>query len=191
MEKYNFGADEQYLLSQNLIGARNLEQLAIAEQFAFTVRALQFEQQEYQIKQFHIESLIGLHRHLFQDIYIFAGKIRDVQLIKGNTRFCQMQFIHSELKRIFEELKNEMDWSTLDVAAERLAYYKAELNMIHPFREGNGRTIRLFIYAFAQSRGVKWDYSEIHQERYMDAMIQSVYDTQPLNDLFKETIEFM
>lgn len=87
MEKYNFGEDEHYLLAQNIVGAKNFEELAIAEQYVCTVRALQLEQGDYKVKQFHSNALIELHSHLFQDIYNFSGKIRDVQLIKGQTRF--------------------------------------------------------------------------------------------------------
>lgn len=188
MEKYNFGEDENYLLAQNLVDAKNLEELAIAEQYAFTVRALQFEQNEYKMDNFHLNSFVALHQHLFQDIYSFAGKIRDVQLIKGSTRFCQMQFIDAELTRVFEELANESSWVTIEIAAARLAYFKSELNIIHPFREGNGRTIRLFIHAFACSKGYDWHYSDMEQERYMNAMIQSAFHTQLLEQLFKETI---
>lgn len=188
MEKYNFGEDENYLLSQNLVGAKDFEMLTLAEQYAFTVRALQFEQGDYKIEQFNLNALIGLHQHLFQDIYRFAGKIRDVQLVKGTTRFCQMQFIGSELIRIFEELAHESDWLNVEDAVIRLAYYKSELNIIHPFREGNGRTIRLFIHALALSRGFDWQYSDMDKEQYMNAMIQSVFNTKSLEQLFRETV---
>ena len=188
MEKYNFGEDENYLLSQNLVGAKDFEMLTLAEQYAFTVRALQFEQGGYKIEQFNLNTLIGLHQHLFQDIYQFAGKIRDVQLVKGTTRFCQMQFIGSELIRIFDELAHESDWLNVEDAVIRLAYYKSELNIIHPFREGNGRTIRLFIHALALSRGFDWQYSDMDKEQYMNAMIQSVFNTKSLEQLFRETV---
>lgn len=56
-----------------------------------------------------------------------------------------MQYIHSELERVFNELVEEKSWETIEHAVERLAYFKSELNIIHPFREGNGRTIRLFV----------------------------------------------
>lgn len=188
MEKYNFGEDEQYLLAQNLVGATNFEELEIAEQYAFTVRALQFEQGDYQVTSFSSKSLTALHYHLFQDIYKFAGEVRDVQLIKGQTRFCQMQFMQSELERIFNELVQEPAWVTIEDAAERLAYFKSELNIIHPFREGNGRTIRLFIQALARSRGYEWHYSNMDQTAYMNAMIRSVFNTQLLEQLFKDTL---
>lgn len=188
MERYNFSDDEQYLLRKNLVGATNFEELEKAEQFVFTVRALQFEQGDYVIINYSENSLVALHFHLFQDIYKFAGEFRDVQLVKGETRFYQMQFIQSELERIFSELTKEPAWSTIDEAATRLAYFKSELNIIHPFREGNGRTIRLFIQALARSQGYEWHYSNMDQTTYMNAMIRSVYNTQLLEQLFKETL---
>lgn len=188
MEKYNFGEDEEYLLAQNLVGATNFEELEIAEQYAFTVRALQFEQGDYQVTNFSSKALSALHLHLFQDIYKFAGAVRDVNLVKGQTRFCQMQFIQSELNRVFNELDREQIWLTVEKAAERLAYFKSELNIIHPFREGNGRTIRLFVQALAHSRGYEWHYSNMDQAAYMNAMIRSVFNTQLLEQLFQDTL---
>lgn len=78
-----------------------------------------------------------------------------------------MQFIDSELARLFNELANELDWLTLEVAAQRLAYFKSELNIIHPFREGNGRTIRLFIHALARRKGYEWKYGDLNQAFYI------------------------
>lgn len=188
MEKYNFGEDEYYLLSHNIVGATNMKQLEIAEQFAFTVRALQFETGEYQLSAFDYNQFLALHKHLFQDIYDFAGMLRDVQLAKGNTRFCQMQFIQSELQSICDELVNEPVWIDLKMAAERLAYFKSELNIIHPFREGNGRTIRLFIHNLARHKGYEWDYINISQEDYMKAMIHSVTNIELLYQLFLDNL---
>lgn len=188
MQKSKFGEDAQYLLAQNLVSAKNFNELEIAEQFGFTVRALQFEQGEYQVTSFSSKSLVALHLHLFQDIYNFAGEFRDVQLVKGQTRFCQMQYIHSELERVFNELAEEKSWETIEHTVERLAYFKSELNIIHPFREGNGRTIRLFVQALALNREDEWHYSEIDLSTYMNAMIRSAFNTQLLEQLFKETL---
>ncbi|WP_146553510.1 hypothetical protein [Rummeliibacillus sp. SL167] len=69
MPKYNFGENEQDLLAQNILGIDNLEQLEKAEQFVFSIRALEFEVGIYTIKGLTMEGLLDLHRHLFQDIY--------------------------------------------------------------------------------------------------------------------------
>ncbi|MGE7914389.1 Fic family protein [Lysinibacillus xylanilyticus] len=61
----------------------------------------------YKIKSFHLQDFKNLHTHLFQDIYPFAGHFRDVQLMKGSTRFCQFQFINSYASDLFYQLNNE------------------------------------------------------------------------------------
>lgn len=188
MEKYNFGQNDFYLLSENLLGIDNLDDLEVAEQFAFTVRSLEIEQGKFTFHQFTLNSLMKLHHYLFQDVYSFAGKIRDVQLIKGDTRFCQMQYILPMCEKFFRELNKEPEWPTIEVAAKRLAYMKAELNMIHPFREGNGRTIRIFIRAYAQRKGYDWDFAKLDREGYMQAMIESVLTTKQLEVIYKETL---
>lgn len=188
MGKYNVGENEEYLLQQNKLGIKNADELEIAEQYAFTVRSLQFEKGEFRLLNFDLPSLLSLHGHLFQDIYTFAGKIQDVQLMKGSTRFCQAQYITSECQHLFRDLMIEQHWKSIEEAADRLAYFKSELNIIHPFREGNGRTIRLFIHAFASDRGFSWKYNEMNKEQYMNAMIQSVYNQGKLEMLFEETL---
>ena len=72
------------------------------------------------------------------------------------------------------ELDNEPDWESLEHAAKRLAYFKSELNMLHPFREGNGRTNRIFLQAFAKSKGFLWTYDKMDRDDYMQAMIRAV-----------------
>lgn len=188
MKKYNFGEDESYLLEQNLLGIDNSDDLELAEQFAFTVRSLEMECGKYTIDSFNLASLMALHHYLFQDIYRFAGKIRKVQLIKGDTRFCQMQYILSMCDQVFTELAQEGEWPTVEIAAQRLAYYKSELNIIHPFREGNGRVIRLFIYAYAKSKGYNWDFVKLERDGYMQAMIDAVLDTNKLENIFLHTL---
>lgn len=76
-------------------------------------------------------------------------------------------------------------------AADRLAFFKSELNILHPFREGNGRTIRIFLYRFALSKGILWDFELIDREKYMQAMIQSVVNTKMLRQLFLDSIAFL
>ncbi|MGE7914388.1 Fic family protein [Lysinibacillus xylanilyticus] len=72
-----------------------------------------------------------------------------------------------------------------------MAFYKSELNMLHPFREGNGRTIRIFVQAYALSKGVNWNFTNMDKEIYLNAMIQSVTNTELLERLFFNTIEFI
>lgn len=190
MAKYNIDDNDKYLIENNKLQIQGIEELEAAEALAFSIRSLEIERDEYMIESFELKNFMKLHHHLFQDIYHFAGEFRDVQLIKGTTRFCQFQYINSYAERLFEELNKEKNWHSLEDAASRLAYFKSELNMLHPYREGNGRTIRTFIYFYAKSKGIYWAYDVIDQEQYLQAMILSVTNLDLLKKLFKETIYY-
>lgn len=190
MGKYNEQNNDDYLLKNNLLGITSYEELEEAEAFVFSLRAAELEQQKYSINSFTLDSFKKLHRHLFQDIYPFAGQFRDVQLMKGTTRFCQAQYISTYASELFSKLHEEQAWDSLEEAATRLAFFKSELNMLHPFREGNGRTIRIFIRELALTRGIKWEYEKMNRETYMHATIQSVTNLDLLRDVFLKTITY-
>lgn len=190
MAKYNDQDNDEYLLKHNLLEIDCFKELERAESFVFSLRAANFERGEFVLKDFTIEEFKKLHHYLFQDIYPFAGEFRDVQLTKGNTRFCQVQFLNDYALELFNQLTIEQSWKSLDEAAGRLAYFKSELNMLHPFREGNGRTIRIFLHAYAKSQSIEWSYEEMDRSTYMQAMIESVVDLASLKDLFLKTIDW-
>ena len=94
---------------------------------------------------FSLKHMCSIHKQLFQDVYSWAGKTRTVDISKG-TIFCLVQFIESQFDDLYRKLKKEnflSDISDEQEMSKRLAYYLGELNMIHPFREGNGRTQRI------------------------------------------------
>lgn len=191
MGKYNDQDNDEYLLNCNLLGIKSFGALEQAEAFAFSIRATELERPEYSISSFTLSGFKRLHFHLFQDVYPFAGKFRDVQLMKGNTRFCQVQYLETYAAEIFRNLSKEQNWKSLEEAADRLAFFKSELNMLHPFREGNGRTIRIFLHRFALSKGISWDVELMDREKYVQAMIQSVVNTELLEKLFFDSISFL
>ncbi|MFY3790239.1 Fic/DOC family protein [Ureibacillus sp. MALMAid1270] len=189
MGKYNFDEEDTVLLSHSVQKVENFVELEKIEQYAFFIRSFQIEQGIYKVQGFTFNDLVRLHHHLFQDVYTFAVEVRNVQLTKGNTRFCQFQFIETMAKEIFKHLENESEWLTTKEAAKRIAYFKAELNMLHPFREGNGRTIRIFIQNCAQAKGYMWHYNELQQDEYIQAMIESTYNTTKLEEIIFNTLE--
>ena len=191
MTKYNEQDNDEYLLENNLLGIDSFEELERVESFVFTLRATAFERGDFVLRNYTKKELKQLHYYLFQDIYPFAGEFRDVQLMKGNTRFCQVQFLNDYAIELFRQLKAEPSWRSLDEAADRLAYFKSELNMLHPFREGNGRTIRIFLHAYAKSQSIEWSYEEMDSSTYMRAMTESVVNIAPLKELYLKTIGWM
>ncbi len=124
---------------------------------------------------FSVTHLKNIHKYVFQDIYPFAGKFRKEDIWKGDTFFCKSQYIVLALDELLSKLKHEKFLLGLDRTAfsERAAYYMAELNMIHPFREGNGRTIREYIRTLALKSKYVINWSLIDSNRLLEASILS------------------
>ena len=122
--------------------------------------------------QFDLAHLQRIHLALFQDVYDWAGKIRTVDISRGNSRFANVRFIESAANDIFTKLARENWLKGLDAVAlsKRLAHYLSEINALHPFREGNGRVQRIFISQLSQSAGYQLDYSDLEQEQIYRAM---------------------
>ena len=132
-------------------------------------------------KQTHFDEtyFINLHKKTFESLYDFAGIYRTVNMSKGNSQFCLAQYIPSESKRIFTELKNDAYLVTCPNKKEfvkKLAYYKSELIALHPFYELNGRILRLFIDMICLYNGYNFiDYStSIENNAYIEASILCV-----------------
>jgi cell filamentation protein len=97
----------------------------------------------------------AIHRHLFQDVYSWAGKIRTVRIAKDGNAFCYPEHIDREMRRLFVALAKERYFRSLkgSAFAAKAAHFVAELNAIHPFREGNGRTQLSFLTVLAERAG--------------------------------------
>lgn len=137
------------------------------------------------IGNFDKEHFQNIHKFLFEDIYDFAGKFRKENISKDNFTFASWEYIESELDRILNRLKNENFLHNLDKSniANRLAYYLSELNVLHPFREGNGRTIREFIRQLAYVNGYNLDLTRTTPEKIFEACVKSVLDTSDLEKI--------
>lgn len=134
---------------------------------------------------FDLAHLQKIHQYLFQDIYDWAGEIRTVDIAKGNL-FCRYFAIQPEADRIFTELKQEKYLKNLSVGdfAKRLAYFFAEVNALHPFREGNGRTQREFFRQLAYQNNYFLSYAGITKDEMVNASIASFkLDYKPLENL--------
>ena len=106
-----------------------------------------------------------IHKYLFEDIYEFAGKMRTVNLAKGNFRFAPLMYLEAALANI-----DKMPWSTYDEIIEKYV----EMNIAHPFREGNGRSMRIWLdQMLKQALGQVVDWSKVDKEDYLLAMERS------------------
>lgn len=126
--------------------------------------------------------LCRIHRYLFGDLYPFSGHYRREGIAKGQTIFIPPHQIAEKLTLLLRELASERHLRQLqdEVFLDRLAYYFAELNYIHPFREGNGRSTREFIRQLLLLNGYTIDWSNVSVDRLLQAMEASVFDTAPL-----------
>lgn len=134
--------------------------------------------------------LCNIHRKLLGDVYSFAGHFRREDIAKGPTRFVTYSQIKEKLQRLLGQLQQEkwLENVPFEAFAARSAYYMAELNYIHPFREGNGRAIREFMRLLFLHNGyvVQWDAVDV--EALLSAMIDSVYDTAHLEQILKQCL---
>ena len=140
---------------------------------------------------FDAEHYKGIHKFLFEDIYPFAGILRDENISKGSFRFASFEYIEPELKRLMSKLKSEnfLEGLSKENLSKRLAYYLSELNVLHPFREGNGRTTREFIRQLALKNGYKLNLTKVMPEEVLNASIESIVDTTHLEKIFNECLE--
>ena len=120
-------------------------------------------------------TLQKIHTILFQDIYDFAGTLRTVNIAKGNFRFVPVMYLAEAVKTI-----DDMPQSTFDEIIEKYV----EMNVAHPFREGNGRSMRLWLDHMLCTELLKTiDWSQVNKEQYLSAMERS-----PVNDLEIKTV---
>ena len=116
------------------------------------------------------ESLKEIHKYLFEDIYEFAGNLRTVNLAKGNFRFAPVMYLEASLSNI-----DKMPQSTYDEIIEKYV----EMNIAHPFREGNGRSTRIWLDCILKKEISKVvDWSKVDKEDYLLAMERS-----PIRDI--------
>jgi cell filamentation protein len=134
----------------------------------------------------------GVHRHLFQDVYPWAGKIRTVRIAKGENAFCYPEHIDREMRKLFTELSKQKHLKELDARtfANKAAHFLAELNAIHPFREGNGRTQLSFLVILAGKAGHPPSRSRFKPRAVLRAMIASFGGNErPLAGLIRRSID--
>ena len=143
---------------KNKLNIRDRDELKRAEEEITALK--QYMLMESPIKgRFSKTQLMNIHRFLFEDIYPFAGHIRREQISKGDTMFYPPHLIGQELDKVFSKLHSEKMLHETDRKRqiEHLSYIMSELNIIHPFREGNGRSIRELIRCMALHYGFSLD----------------------------------
>ncbi len=173
----------------NKLNIRNNDELKRAEEEITSLK--QYMLMESPIKgRFTKTQLINIHRFLFGDIYSFAGHIRREQISKGNTLFFPPHLIDPELDKVFSKLHNDKMLYETDRKKQikHLSYFMSELNIIHPFREGNGRSIRELIRCMALHYGFSLDWSHVNRNTMLNAAVRSVVDNMAFIDIITECV---
>jgi len=178
-EKYNYDYewDSEYCypdshILKNRFQITDGKQLAVAEREITSLKLAMAIQNPVK-GHLDLKHLQKIHAYIFGDVYTWAGKLRHVNIAKGN-QFCLAQNLEQYAGTIFHKLEQERYLiGAGDAVPYRLAYYLSEINVLHPFREGNGRTQRLFIMYLANVTGYTVDFSEVTPEEMIIASADS------------------
>ena len=121
------------------------------------------------------EHYCAVHHHLFQDVYVWAGKPRTVRMSKQGNPFCFPEHIEAQTAKLFANLKAHEFLGNLgsDDFSNQAAHFLSELNAIHAFREGNGRTQLTFLAMLADNAGHPFDLEKLDPDAMLNAMIES------------------
>lgn len=167
---------------ENKLGIKNSLELAKMEEKITKKKALELFEKE-KLGSFEIGTFNGLaqiHKFLFEDIYDFAGKIRTENIAKNNFRFASAMYLEKALKEI-----DKMPQSNFDEIIEKYI----EMNIAHPFREGNGRSTRIWLDAILKKEiGKVIDWSKINKQDYLLAMERSPIKNLEIKTLLKEAL---
>lgn len=174
----NLSDFDRELLSQSLVGAQDIDDLLKKEKLITDLKLTELRQSPIK-GNYDYEHLKGIHKELFKDIYVWAGMdrysigYRDV-FRKGNTEFTHGDRLPEVAAGLFDALKNENYFKELNKEAitKSLASFLNGINILHPFREGNGRTQRLFIEELAKNAGYELNLSNVSQSIMIQASIQ-------------------
>lgn len=182
MIKYYYKFGDCNMALDNKLGISDARELAHEEERLTKKRALELYDNKI-LDTFEVGTYAGLqsiHGYLFQDFYDFAGKTRNVNIAKGNFRFAPVLYLDSALKSI-----NSMPQDTFDHIIEKYV----EMNVAHPFREGNGRSTRIWLNAILKKElDMFIDWSQVDKEDYLFAMERSVVRDKEIKALLKAAL---
>jgi cell filamentation protein len=159
---------------RNLLDIRNPQQLDAFEANATAARLIELDERPL-FGRFDVAHLKSIHQYIFQDVYRWAGEFRTVNISKGGHLFGVATFIEPALERVLQTLTEERHLKEFDARefSTRAGYYMGEINAIHPFRDGNGRTQREFIRELAAQAGLVIDWSRVTREQMTAASLES------------------
>ena len=159
---------------RNIPDIRDPQRLAAFEANATAARLVELDAVPLK-GAFNVAHLRAIHRHIFQDVYSWAGEFRTVNISKGGHLFGAAAFVEQALHNVLRELPGERHLKGFDPEgfARRAGFYMGEINAIHPFRDGNGRAQRGFIRELGSEAGFVIDWNAVTVEQMMAASVES------------------
>lgn len=174
---------------KNKLGIQDADELSQMERKLTALRLLELVNKPI-MGNFDLQHLQDIHWYIFQDIYEWAGAIRKTDLAKENI-FCKVEFLYEQAGHIFGNLKKDhyLQNMTKMQLSKKMAYYFSEINALHPFREGNGRSQREFIRSLALRNGYRIYFTNITPEEMMEASKASfLCNYHPMEQLFDKCL---
>lgn len=172
----------------NHLGITDSDLLSTAERDISTLAA---QSLEFTPPPYNLAYLQHIHKQLFEDIYAWAGIIRRVDISKGGTRFCTTHRIEAEATKLFAALEEEQYFVSLEREELicKVAEFYGEINMLHPFRDGNGRAQRIMFEHLIVNAGFEISWSNVEIDEWINANIAAVIcDYAPLITIFERCI---
>ena len=178
---------DEYVL-KNKLGLKDTQTLNKHERRLSALRIISLREKSF--KKFDFSTLKKMHKEIFQDIYQWAGTTRNVNISKGKTLFCPVENINVYADTIFKKLEKEnyLKGLSQDEFCKKAAELFGDINALHPFREGNGRTQREFIYHLAKNSGYELDLNQLDKTKYMTASIESILTSNEKMEKFMKSI---
>jgi len=176
---------------RNRLGIRDPDALARLEANQTAIILAQLERDPL-VGRYDLVHLRAFHRRIFGDIYAWAGELRTVAIAKGESLFALPEHIEPYLRRVLSELAGAqfLRGRSREEFVGRLTHYHAELNAVHPFREGNGRTQRAFLAQLARDAGYHIAWARLHADRNVEASRASLHgDNRLLREMLNELVE--
>ncbi|AKK01308.1 MULTISPECIES: putative adenosine monophosphate-protein transferase Fic [Pseudomonas] len=191
-DKYGVGEDAYCYpgstILRNKLDIRDESTLSEAEQ---QLSAIAADNVEFSPPPYSLGYLQGIHQVLFCDLYEWAGQLRTVGMAKQDTRFCQPSFMEAQAGKIFKGMAAQNWFEGMGRAdlINAVAEAYSEINVIHPFREGNGRAQRILFEHLIMNAGFEISWWGIEKEQWIDANIAAYHCMlEPMQHVFEKCI---
>lgn len=191
-DKYGNDRDPYLYPGLNVMRNRlNIHQADRLEQAAYEMTALRAATLQLGPPARGLPHLCAIHHHLYQDIFDWAGDYREVDIYQGDTRFCHFAYIEKEGNALMQDLEEEDYLVGLDndEFVARLSHYYCEINVLHPFRLGNGLAQRIFFEQLAIHAGYQLDWRDIDPAAWAQANQNGAMgDLSELKAIFRKVV---